>query len=320
MRAAFRDMYCPPEKLTVRDVDIPRHGPGQLLVRVGAATVNRTDCAILTGQPWVMHLVLGLRRPRLTTTGTDFAGRVEAVGSNVTRFKVGDRVMGFDDVGLQSHAEYLVISQDKPIIPVPPQLSDGQAAALCEGTHYAVNVLNKVDLRAGHQVLVNGASGAIGSSLVQLCKARGAQVTATCTAQTLDLVRSLGADEVIDHAAQDFTARTDRYQFVFDAVGKSSFFKCRHLLLPGGVFTSSELGEYLQNPLLALTTPLLGGKKVIFPVPSDIAASLELVRSLVEQGRFKPVIDRTYPLSEIASAFTYVASGKKVGNVIVTMA
>jgi NADPH:quinone reductase-like Zn-dependent oxidoreductase len=319
MKAACRERYGPADVLSIQDVAVPTPSRGEILVRVKAATVNRTDAAILHGKPWVMRLFTGVFKPRHTTTGTDFAGQVVAVGEGVTRFVVGDRVMGFDDTGLQSHAQFLAIAASKPITTTPASLDDAQAAACCEGVHYAVNFLNKVELRAGQQVLINGASGAIGSALVQLCRARDVEATAVCTAQTMDRVRALGAHHVLDHAREDFTAGTGRYHFVFDAVGKSTFSRCRPVLRPKGVYISSELGPGMQNPPLALVTPLLLGKKVVFPVPLDVPASLAVVKQLAERGQFTPLLDRSYPLSQISQAYQYVESGQKVGNVTLSM-
>lgn len=320
MRAAYRDTYRGFEGLSVREIPVPAPGPGQLLVQVAATTVNRTDCAIVTGKPWVMRLVTGVLRPRLTTPGTDFAGRVALVGSGVTRFGVGDRVMGFDDMGLQSHAPYLVMPEGGPLIRTPDAWTDEQAAASCEGAHYAVNFLNKVDLQPGHRVLVYGASGAIGSALVQLCRAAGAHVTAVCTAATLDRVKALGAEEVLDHQAQDFTALPGRFQLVLDAVGKSSFPECRHLLVDRGVYISSELGDWMQNVWFSLASVASPGRRVKFPIPSDIPATLERMRVYAETGAFTPLMDRTFPLADVVEAYRYVASSQKVGNVLLSMA
>ncbi|TNE53079.1 MAG: NAD(P)-dependent alcohol dehydrogenase [Bacteroidetes bacterium] len=320
MKAITREQYGSPDLLQLKDINKPVAGDQELLVRVHAATVNRTDCAILRAQPPVMRLVTGLLKPRIPVTGTDFAGTVDAVGAAVTGFKAGDKVFGFDDNGLASHAEYLVISEKKAVMTMPENCSFEAAAASMEGAHYAFNFINKISLDNSHRVLINGASGAIGSAALQLAKYFGATVTAVCNSKNMERIRSLGADRVIDYEKEDFTADHEQYHFVFDTVGKSSFGRCKKLLLPGGVYMSSELGWMAQNLFYALFTPIFGGKKVIFPVPVNIRASLEFIRSRIEEGRFKALIDRSYLLEEAATAFRYVETGQKTGNVILQIA
>lgn len=319
MKSVYRTRYGPPEVLEVRDVPKPEPRRGEVLVRVHAATVSRTDCGGLWGAPFVYRFFTGLPRPRHTATGSDFAGEVEAVGAGVTAFRVGDRVWGFDDNGAGTHAEYVTFPADKAITTIPASLDYANAAACAEGAHYAINFLRKLPVEAGRRALVNGATGAIGSAAVQLLKHRGVHVTAVCATPHLALVKSLGADRVIDYLVQDFTSEDAQYDFVFDAVGKSTFGACKPILTPHGVYVSSELGPGAENLYLALVTPLLGGKKVLFPFPVDIKGSLSLIRSLAEEGKFRPVIDRRFRLDEIREAFTYVASGQKIGNVILTV-
>jgi NADPH:quinone reductase-like Zn-dependent oxidoreductase len=319
MKAVFRTRYGPPDVLEVKEVPKPQPRAGEVLVRVHAATVNRTDCAGLWGAPLVYRFFTGLPRPKHTATGSDFAGEVEAVGKDVTAFRVGDRVWGFDDNGAGTHAQYVTFAADKAISTIPTGLEYAQAAACAEGAHYAINGLRMFPLEGQRQALVNGATGAIGSAAVQLLKNHGVHVTAVCATPHVALVQSLGADRVIDYLQGDFTSEDIRYDFVFDAVGKSSFGACKPILKPDGIYISSELGPRAENLYLALLTPLRRGKKVRFPFPIDIKGSLSLVRALVEQGKFRPLIDRSYRLEQIRDAFTYVASGQKIGNVILTM-
>lgn len=320
MKAAIRTIYGPPEVLQIAEIAKPVPQADEVLIKVHATTVNRTDCGVLWGNPWVFRLFIGLFKPKSPITGTDFAGVVEAVGKDVMSFKAGDKVWGFHDEGLSSHAEYLCLPASAAIMAMPAGLTFQQAAACAEGAHYAYNFLNKVKLQPGQKVLVNGATGAIGSAAVQFLKHAGLYVTATSNTPNIELVKSLGADRVIDYQREDFTKDQEVYDFVFDAVGKSTFAKCRPLLKSGGVYISSELGPGGQNPFLALLTPLLGGKKVIFPLPSNIKRSMAFTQSLAEQGLFRPVIDREYPLEEIAAAFRYVHSGQKTGNVVIAIA
>lgn len=316
MKAAFRSRYGPPEVLSIRDLEKPVPRAGEILVRVRAATVNRTDCGLLWARPFILRLITGLRKPRLPTTGTDFAGVVEETGPEVRAFRAGDRVWGFDDNGLSSHAEYLAIAEAKAVLKIPDGISYELAAASSEGAHYAYNFINKIAAGPGKRALVNGGTGAIGSAAVQMLKHLGVEVTATCLGEHADMVRGLGADRVIDYAREDFTQDPGTYDFVIDAVGKSTYFKCRRLLNPGGIYLSSELGPCLQNLYLPLLTRLGGGRKVVFPFPFKIKTSLEFIQGLLQAGRFKPLIDRKFPLGKIRAAFEYADSGRKIGNVL----
>ena len=272
-----------------------------------------------------MRFSLGLFKPGNPVMGTEFAGDIEAVGKAVTLFKVGDKVFGFDDGGTGSYAEFMVISEDKALATMPDGISYGEATASVEGAHYAYNFINKVDLKSGDKVIVNGASGGIGSAMVQLLRDLGADITAVCNTKNIELVRSLGAGRIIDYTREDFTKDKEKYDFVFDSVGKSSFGKCKFLLKPGGVYISSELGWMVQNLFFALITAIFGslpgqaGKKVKFPYPPNIKRSVLLIKKLIQEGKFKPVIDRSYPLEQIAEAFRYVLKGQKTGNVVITL-
>lgn len=317
MKAAFRDRYCNPEALTVREIEKPSPRENEILVRVHATTVNRTDCAVLTARPFIMRFFTGLFKPKFAIPGTDFAGEVVAVGQDVTKFAVGDRLFGFKDDGLPTQAEYLAVAEDRAIARIPATIDYHTAAASLEAAHYAYNFLNKVKLAAGQDVLVNGASGGIGSAMLQFLKHFGVRVTAVCNTKNVALIQKLGADTVIDYQKEDFTQIKDKFDFVFDAVGKSTFRKCKPLLKDKGIYISSELGPKAQNPFLALFTPLFGGKRVIFPLPVDIPRSIKFISDLLETGEFKPVIDRTYPLDKIAEAYAYVMTGEKTGNVVI---
>lgn len=320
MKTVFRTRYGGPDVLEVREVPKPVPARGQVLVRVHAATVNRTDCGGLWGAPYVYRFAAGWPRPRFVATGTDFAGDVEAVGEGVTTFRAGDRVWGFDDNSAGTHAEYVTFRASAGIAAIPAGLDYERAVACAEGAHYAVNFLRKVPAGAGTRGLVYGATGAIGSAAVQLLKAEGAHVTAVCATPHVELVRSLGADRVIDYLTEDFLAGGARYDFVLDAVGKSRFAACKPILQPRGSYVSAELGPGNENLYLPWLTALGRGQRVKFPFPLDIKGSLARLAGLVERGLFRPVIDRRYRIEEIREAFTYVASGQKIGNVILTLA
>jgi NADPH:quinone reductase-like Zn-dependent oxidoreductase len=321
MKAIVCKKYGPPEVLHIKDVARPVPGDNEVLVKVYAATVNRTDCAILSARPFFMRLITGISRPKRQIPGTEFAGIIEAIGKNVSLFKAGDRVFGFNDMGVGSHAQYLTIAEDEGLATIPEDTTYEQAAASTEGAHYAYNFIKKVELKPGQKAVVNGASGAIGTAAVQLLKYFNVQVTAVCGTKNVDLVKSLGADKVIDYMKEDFTKDDEKYDFVFDTVGKSSFARCRPLLKSGGVYISSDLGYMAQNMFLPFITPvikpLIGNKKSIFPYPADIRGSVLFVKKLIEAGKFKTVIDKTYPLEQIVEAFKYVETGKKTGNVVI---
>jgi NADPH:quinone reductase-like Zn-dependent oxidoreductase len=316
MKAAVRYKYGPPEVLSIKEMPIPAPKENEVLVKVHAATVNRTDCGILTGKPFLMKFFTGLSKPRIPTTGSDFAGDIVATGGSVKSFKPGDRVMGFNGLkGTGSHAEYLVVPENR-IITIPGMLSYHDAAASIEGAFYASVVFRKLNLEAGQNALVIGGTGAIGSAFVQYFANSGIWVTAVCGGENAARVRGLGARRIIDYKTEDFKNDPERYDYVIDAVGKSSFATCKQLLKEKGIYSSSD---GFENIFLAKLTPFLGGKRVLFTIPRDLPGGLNFIRSLIEKGSFKPLIDRTYPLEKIAEAFTYVATGQKTGNVIITM-
>jgi NADPH:quinone reductase-like Zn-dependent oxidoreductase len=320
VKAAVHTRYGPPEVLHVEEVPTPRPGPGELLVAVRCSSVNRTDCGFLRARPFITRFFSGLFGPRHVSLGCEFAGRVAAVGPGVTRFAVGDAVFGFDDGRWGGHAEYKVIAEDRPVARIPDGITDEQAAAATEGAHYALCYLRATGITAGTRVLVHGATGAIGSAAVQLFKHAGAHVVATSTTRNVALVASLGADRVIDHEREDFTRCGETFDVVFDAVGKSSFGACRRLLAARGIYVSTELGPWGQNPLLGLLGPLFRlarARRVMFPLPTCSQEDIELLRDLLARGELRPVIDRTYRLDEIREAFTYVETGQKTGNVVV---
>ncbi len=323
MKAIVYTKYGPPDVLQLKEVEKPVPKDNEVLIRIYATTVNRTDCATIRAKPFFMRLITGLLKPKKQIPGTEFAGIVEEIGENVKSFQVGDKVFGFDDQGSGSQAQFMTIPEDKALATTPSNITYEQAAASIEGAHYAYNFINKVNIESGQKALVNGATGAIGSAAVQLLKYFNVYVTAVCNTKNIELVKSLGADKVIDYTKEDFTKDEEQYSFVFDAVGKSSFAKCRPLLKPGGVYISSDLGYMAQNIFLPLITPIIkpmiGDKKTIFPMPTDIRRSILLIKKLFEEGKFKTVIDRIYPLEQIVEAYKYVEKGQKTGNVVITV-
>jgi NADPH:quinone reductase-like Zn-dependent oxidoreductase len=320
MRAAVRTSYGPPDVVRIAEVAKPAVRDNEVLVKVHATTVNRTDCGFRAGRPFFVRALTGLPQPRVTVLGTEFAGEIEAVGRSVTSFAVGDRVFGFKGLPFGAHAEYLAIPQDGFLATIPAQLSFEEAAPSTEGSHYALSFIRKAKVRSGHDVLVNGATGAIGSAAVQLLKHLGANVTAVCGPEHLELVKGLSADRVIDYTAQDFTRDPQRYDVVLDAVGKSSFLRCRRLLKPRGVYLSSEFGPLAQNLVLALVAPLRRGRKVMMNLGRDDPRMVSYFREVLESGAFRPLVDRRYRLDEIVEAYRYVETGRKIGNVVVSVA
>lgn len=311
--------YGPPEVVRIDDIAKPAPGDGDLLVAVHATTVNRTDCGYRGAKPWLIRLFSGLRRPRVPVLGTEFAGVVEAVGSDVAAFHVGDRVCGYCEGTFGAHAEYMTVGAGRLIACIPDDRTFEEAAPSTEGSHYALGFFRRAGIEAGGDVLIYGATGAIGSAAVQLARSLGLKVTAVCATDHVDLVRSLGADRVIDYTAEDFTKDRQHYDLVVDAVGKSSFRRCRRLLKPRGIYVSSDVGFLWHGPLLALTTPLFRRRRQIFVVPRRDPEAVRLLRRLIESGEFRPVVDRTYPLEEIAEAYRYVETGRKIGNVVIAV-
>ncbi len=320
MKAAVHTRYGPPDVVRIAEVTVPAVGERDVLVKVHVTTVNRTDCGFRAAHPFFIRVFTGLLKPRRTILGTEFAGTVEAVGGSVTSFAVGDRVFGFHEWRFGAHAEYLSIPEDGPITTMPADLTFEEAAPCTEGAHYALSNIRKAKIHGGQAVLVYGATGAIGTAAVQLLKALGAVVTAVCDSPNVELVRSLGADRVIDYTTQDFTADEYRYDLVLDAVGKSSFTRCKRLMKPRGIYISSDLGPLSQNPILGFITPLFGGKRVMMPIPPRLdQEELRYLKRQLESGAFKAVIDRRYSLEQIVEAYRYVETGQKIGNVLITV-
>ena len=320
MRAAAHTRYGPPDVVRIVEVDRPAIGDHDVLVEVHATTVNRTDCAFRSAKPFVNRFFSGLLKPKATILGCEFAGVVEAVGGGVTSFAVGEKLFGFSEGRFGAHAEYLTMPESGSLATMPANVTYEVAAASTEGSHYALSMITKAKIRSGQHVLVNGATGAIGSAAVQLLKRLGAVVTAVCATEHVELVRGLGAERVIDYTTEDFTKDDQTHDAVLDAVGKSSFGRCKRLLKPGGVYVSSDLGPWAQNPILALVTPLFGGRRVVFPIPSTYdQARVQGFKEMIEAGEFTPVIDRRYPLDQIVEAYRYVEAGMKIGNVVIVV-
>jgi len=316
MRAVVFDRYGPPDVLVLRDVPRPVPGPGEVRIRIRATTVNRSDAAYRAGTPPVARLVSGPLRPRRRILGSELAGEVESVGSAVTRFQAGDQVFGVNAWRFGTHAEFVCMPETAPLALMPDGASFAEAAAVCDGAILALMGLRPARVGKGRSILVYGASGSIGTAAVQLSAHFGADVTAVCGPKNLDLVRSLGAGQVIDYTREDFTARGQAWDVIFDAVGKHSFRRCRDSLRPGGIYLATD---HLSNLPRAWWTRF-ADKKVVFPIPPRYTQQdVEFLKDLIEAGQYRPVIDRTYPLADVIEATRYVETEQKTGNVVLTV-
>lgn len=319
MKAILHTRYGRPDVLHLAEVPKPTPKDHELMIRIHATTVNRTDCGFRSAEYVISRLFSGLLKPKNQILGSEFAGTIEEIGRGVTSYKVGDAVFGYNDATFGAYAEYCSLPENACIAPLPRNFTFEEAAPICEGAHYALCDIRAAKITRGQRVLVNGGTGAIGSAAVQLLKHFGAWVTAVCATPHLELVRSLGADVVIDYTREDFTQLDEKFDVVFDAVGKSSFTACKNILTKRGIYMSTELGTNGSNVWLALITPFLGGRKVLFPIPTSTREDVIFLRELVEIGAYKPVIDRTYRLEQLVEATRYVETGQKVGNVVITV-
>jgi NADPH:quinone reductase-like Zn-dependent oxidoreductase len=316
VKAVVHDRYGTPDVLRLEEVARPSPDADQILVRVHATTVNRTDCHRRAAKPFLWRLFSGLLRPKHRILGGEMAGEVDAVGSAVTKFAVGDRVFGTSGPTLGAHAEFLCRRETGLITHMPTGMSFAEAAAITDGALSALTCLRRARVREGQKILVYGASGSVGTASVQLAKHFGADVTAVCNTKNLELVSSLGADRVIDYTQEDFTKNGETYDVVLDAVGKHSFTRSRGSLKPGGIYIATD---NLRNLVLALLTARLGSKRVSLPLPDWKQEDILLVKELVEAGRYRAVIDRSYPLEDVVEATRYVETQQKTGNVVLTV-
>jgi len=313
VKAVVHDRYGPPEVLRVDEVERPTPKEDEVLVRVHATTVTRTDCHMREASPFIWRFMLGLLRPKRRILGLEFAGVVEAVGATVTELDVGDRVFGLRN---GAHAEYVCVREAGLLAHMPADMTLEEAAAVCDGMNQALAHLRKGGVGEGTRLLVYGASGSCGTAAVQLATYLGAHVTAVCNTKNVELVRSLGADEVIDYLHEDFTKNGETYDVILDAVGKHSFFRSRGSLVPGGLYVATDR---LYNFPLALVTSRIGKWKVVFTVSGYARENVLLLKELIEAGRYRAVVDRTYLLEDVVEATRYVESWQKTGNVVLTL-
>jgi len=323
MRAIVCHRYGPPDVLRLVDRPVPEVGPGQVRVRIHASVATPPDCAFRAADPFIIRLMFGLRRPRNEGMGTVLAGEIDAIGEGVTRWSVGQRVMGASDGNFGPYAEFIVLDESAVLAPLPEPVGYAEAAALSEGFLTAMPFLrDEARLAEGQSILINGASGSIGTIAVQLAKLQGAMVTGVCSRRNIDLVKALGADEVIDYGKEDFTLRTGAYDVIFDAVGKSSFAHAKPALKATGTYMTTV-------PSLAIVLPTLrarkaGGKRGLLATTglrpdSAKIADLQLLAGMMGAGELKTVIDRAYSLELTAQAHEYVETGRKRGSVVIAV-
>ena len=314
MRAVVHDRYGGPDVLRLEEVERPVPNDDEVLVKIHATTVSRSDCGFREADPFILRFFTGLRRPNRRILGSELAGEVASIGKNVTRFKVGDHVFGLKGFG--AHAEYVCVRENGRLEHKPAGMPFEEAAAVCDGALMALTSLRRGGIRPGQSILIYGASGSIGTAAVQLAKHFDADVTAVCNTKNLELAKSLGADHVIDYTREDFTRSGERYDVIFDAVGKHSFMRSRGSLKPGGIFLETDLGFMWHVPALILLTRWIGNKRVTIATPQYKARDVLFLKELIEAGKYRAVIDRSYPLDEVVEATRYVETGQKTGNVV----
>jgi len=324
MKAIVHTKYGPPDELQLLEVEKPVPGNNEVLIKIHATTVTTTDCNArnFTFVPksfmLFARIMFGFKKPRIKILGIDLAGEIEAIGKDVKLFKAGDHVFGSPGTKLGGHAEYVCVSENGALAIKPADLSWEKAAAISLAGNTALFFIRDLaKIQAGQRILIHGASGAIGTYAVQLAKYYGAVVTGVCSATNADLVKSLGADKVIDYTKEDFTKSNEKYDFVFNVVGKTTFSQCKGILKPKGIYLDNmmEVKDFLK----VLWTSIVGGKKIKGGVSTERAENLNFFIELIESGKLIPVIDRVYPLERTAEAFQYVEQGHKKGNVIITI-
>jgi NADPH:quinone reductase-like Zn-dependent oxidoreductase len=325
MKAIVYTQYGSPNVLQLKDVEKPAPKDNEGLINVHATTVTPGDCKLRSYKNiptvfWLIYRIqVGLTKPKKTILGCELAGEIEAVGNNVTRFKPGDQVFAATTFGPGTYTEYVCMPEDGPVALKPANMTYEEAAAVPFGALSALTFLrNMAHTQSGHNVLINGASGSVGSFAVQLAKYFGANVTGVCSAANIDMVKSLGADTVIDYTKEDFTQNGQTYDIIFDAVGKSSFSQCKSTLTQNGIYLSTL--PTLALLLNMLRTSIVGSKKAVFGVNEEKAEDLMFLTELGEAGKLQPVIDTRYPLEQIAEAHRYVEKGHKKGNLVITVA
>ena len=331
MKAVVYKEYGPPGVLHLAEVEKPAPGEDEILVRIRATSVNVGDLwarnfKAMTPSKFTMPLLFwlparmyfGFSKPKINILGNEFAGDVEAVGKNVKRFRKGDPVFGYRGQRMGANAEYLCMAEDGLVALKPANLTYEEAAVIPGGGMTALSLLRKVNIQPGQKVLVNGASGSIGSAAVQLARHYGAEVTGVCGTQRLEYVKALGADRVIDYTREDFTENGETYDLIFDILGKSSFSRCKNSLKPEGIYLRASFK--MKQLFQMLWTSVRGGKRVICALSSEKPDDLAFIKRLVEEGKIKALIDKRYPMEEAAEAHRYIENGARTASVTLVIA
>jgi 2-desacetyl-2-hydroxyethyl bacteriochlorophyllide A dehydrogenase len=317
MKAIVSTKYGAPEVLQMKEVDKPVPGENEILIKIHATSVSSGDARMRRADPFVIRLIFGFRKPKKSIPGVVLAGEIEAVGSSVSRFKAGDQVFGSSGMAFGAHAEYVAVPEDAVLALKPATISYEEAAAIPFGGTAAMHFLRLANIQAGQKVLVYGASGALGTVGIQLAKNFGAEVTAVCSSANFDLVKSLGADKVIDYTKEDFTSKREHYDVVFDTLGKSPLGKTLGSLRKGGVLLLANAG--LGTMISSAFRSNFGNKKIVSGVIKETSEDMNSFKQLMEDGKLKAVIDRIYTLKQISEAHAYVDKGHKKGNVIIAI-
>jgi NADPH:quinone reductase-like Zn-dependent oxidoreductase len=319
MKAIVYSKYGPPEVLQIKEVEKPVPKDNEILIKIFATTVTSGDCRMRKADPFAIRFFNGLTRPKKTTIlGNEFSGEIEEVGKNVKLFRKGDQVFGQAGMSLGTNAEYICLSEDGTVDIKPANLTFEEAAVIPFGGNTALHFLRKGDIRNGQKVLIYGASGSLGTAAIQLARYFGAEVTGVCSTANIELVKSLGADKVIDYTKENFTQNGQSYDIIFDTTGKSPFSGCLKSLKQNGIYLRA-VHMTLSSNIRGLWTSMTSSKKVIGGVATELKENLVFLRELIEAGRLKPVLDRRYPFEQIAEAHRYVDKGHKKGNVAVTV-
>ncbi len=323
MKAVEYKKYGGPEVLHLIEAEKPEPKENEVLIKIHATTVTATECTFRKGEPFFSRLFTGLTKPRITTLGEELAGKIEAVGKSVKDFKIGDEIFGTAGPGFGANAEYISIPENGVIITKPANRTYEEAASSIDGFLTALPFLrDKGQIKKGQDVLIYGASGSVGTAAVQVAKYYGAHVTAVCSTSNLEMVRTIGADEVVDYTKEDFSKKGVTYDIIFDAVGKTKFSLSKKALKPNGIFLEAGIGLGILRHVL--WTSVFGGKKARIAAtglrpPHQRSKDLNLLKRLMEEEKIKPVIDRQYPLSQIVEAHHYVDKGHKKGNVVIVI-
>jgi NADPH:quinone reductase-like Zn-dependent oxidoreductase len=319
MKAIVYTKYGPPEVLQLMEVEKPIPKDNEVLIKIYATTVTSGDCRMRKADPFAVRFFNGLTKPKkITILGNELSGEIEAVGNDVQLFRTGDQIFGQTGLSLGANAEYRCLPEDGSLVIKPANITYEEAAAIPFGGNTALYFLRKGNIRSGQKVLIYGASGSLGTAGIQLAKHFGAEVTAVCSTANLELVRSLGADKVIDYTKEDFTKSGLTYDIIFDTTGKSPFSGCVKSLKQNGIY-SRAVNMSLSSIVHGLWTSMTSSKKVIGGLATERKENLAFLKELVETGKLKPVIDRRYPFEEIAEAHRYVDQGHKKGNVAITV-